>query len=209
MLRSEDRGPTQTGAVIEANVDELFSCASQLRDRINMPARKDRLMADAATWFQICAALDVLEDAGYAVQAWTQRLDEPSFGAVYLQTYGLLQALTLQRQALISLEKALIDHERPTAHSDLNRSNEVRNKAVGHPTRRDQPKGTLEFHGIIRGTMSGRGFDLNSFGEQLPNRFVSERIELEPLVASHLRAVVEVATAICSDLDDESATDRP
>jgi hypothetical protein len=100
----------------------------------------------------------VIGDTEWALDAYLATpAVKPSAGDCYLRTYGVLQALVLQQDAVQHLGEALgVQAELP---GELKGIREVRNNAVGHPTRRGGAPGKA-FNRIARISLSSFGFEM-------------------------------------------------
>lgn len=91
---------------------DLSDRIDKIRYFINGPIRQHSLMKNTATWFQLCSCLDVLGDTELAINAYSDsvldigslpKIKKYNVGSLYLEVYGLLQALFLQQDAAINL----------------------------------------------------------------------------------------------------------
>lgn len=139
-------------------IDEL---EAKLRDLINSPRRHADLRSHEHRFSQLCSALDVIGDTAAALDAYRETSQtSPPLGEAYLRTYGVLQALIVQQDALQHVAESLaIDYSMP---DDLREIRKIRNDSVGHPSRRDAAPGRA-FNHISRVTLSQKGFDLLTF----------------------------------------------
>jgi len=82
-------------------------------------------------------------------------------GFLYLEVYGLLQALYLQQDAAINLCKSLGIGQRIDNYPRLREIREIRNDSIGHPTKRDRRRGgvPMTFGFITRISLSHTSFD--------------------------------------------------
>lgn len=137
------------------SIDEL---ETKLRDLINEPRRHANLRSDSHRFSKLCSALDVIGDTAAALDAYSETSQtKPPIGEAYLRTYGALQALIVQQDALQHVAESLaIDFSMP---ADLRQIREIRNDSVGHPSRRGKEPGRA-FNHISRPTLSHKGFDL-------------------------------------------------
>ena len=55
---------------------------------------------DRPSFHVVCSALDVIGDTTMAIHAYSALPDEKDHGVLYLQLYGLLQALVIQQDAV-------------------------------------------------------------------------------------------------------------
>ncbi len=145
-------------------------------------------------YHKLCSCLDVIGDTELAFRAYEAMSDEPAPGSSYILVYGFLQALVLQQDAVRNLYAALgLPSE---GDCRLKEIREVRNDAVGHPTKRHDDK---SFSHISRPSVSKAGFDLMTFEpNQRPSnlRYVSlkslrdtQRVQLEKALYALLQAL--------------------
>src|SRR3990172_600344 len=140
---------------------DLQRLAASIRDHINNPRIQHGLMKQRELWFQLCSSLDVIEDSDLAIQAFKRRRKRVSEGAHYLATYGVLQAILLEQDALYNLYEALgIDVKRDD-YPRLQEIREARHQSIGHPTKH-QVRGETSYHSIVRVSLGPQGFDLYS-----------------------------------------------
>lgn len=144
-----------------ANKKEIASVKAELdrlRSVVNFPeARKDRIYRSLhqppaedfvfdgrdevkeSLWLQLCAALDVIGDSLWALEAYQESIAKEDYeitGMNYLRLYGVLQAIFLQQDALRLIGDAIdipIDFKKD--YWKLNQIRTLRNLAVGHPVR--------------------------------------------------------------------------
>lgn len=111
-----------------------FDLIDRIRHHINKAKKQATLLHILSIWLQLTAALDTLEDSSCAVQYYCETDYPDTIKGKYLFTYGLLQAIFLQQDAISGINKALfgttIDFkDYPAAFSARN----LRNDVVGHP----------------------------------------------------------------------------
>lgn len=133
----------------------------EIRELVNAPRRHSELCDNRCGFSQMCSALDVLGDTELALDCFLENASEVrDTSALYLDTYGVLQALVLQQDATAHLAESLgLTFKKDDTLRDIR---EVRNNAVGHPTRRGHAPGTA-FNHVSRVTLSSSGFDLLTF----------------------------------------------
>lgn len=146
-----------------SEIDEL---EQSLRDLINAPRRHTYLRSDEHRFSQLCSALDVVGDTEAALDAYlNSNPGKPSIGELYLRTYGVLQVLIVQQDAVQHIAESLsLDYAPPNGLPEIR---EIRNDAVGHPSRRGRAPGRA-FNHISRPTLSQNGFDLLTFHSGSP-----------------------------------------
>ena len=78
----------------------------------------------------LCACLDIIEDCDWAIHRYQQGPSTTDLGFLYLMTYGLLQALFVQQDAVkYAAEAVRMPYSRP---AELVEIRQVRNSAIGH-----------------------------------------------------------------------------
>lgn len=173
-----------------------------LRDLINAPRRHRALRSDAPKFSQLCSALDVLGDTVLALAAYLElSADAQNDAILYLQTYGVLQALILQQDAVTHIADSLgIEY---TTAPRLLEIREIRNNSIGHPTRRGGAPGRA-FNHIVRVSLTVTGFTLYTFDAQ--GQMTQQVIDVPSLIVDQ-REVIESALAdfITAEVDREAS----
>jgi hypothetical protein len=97
------------------------------------------MVRSSTDWHRLCAAMDIMEDAEAAKANFVQfGFQGPTryqdIGETYLRLYGVLNAVYLQRQAIISMAKYSNNGDRASLKSKLDRSEIVslRNRVASH-----------------------------------------------------------------------------
>lgn len=117
-----------------------FDLIKQIYDHINRTEKQTALLTNRQKWDRLTSALRVLEDTSWAIEYYLENDYPTDFKGKYLHTYGLLQALFVQENAINSISVALFDKEidfkndYPKAYA----VREMRNDVVGHPTCRSK-----------------------------------------------------------------------
>lgn len=115
-----------------------FELIRRVRLHIERTEKQVLLLEKQKEWLKLTAALDVLEDSSYAIEYYSNSIYPDDIRGKYLFSYGLLQALFLQQDAINGISEALfgnsIDYKNqyPKAYA----VREIRNDVVGHPTNR-------------------------------------------------------------------------
>ncbi|MGC2698028.1 MAG: hypothetical protein WA738_19755, partial [Candidatus Angelobacter sp.] len=123
-----------------------------------------------------CSSLDVIEDTQLAIDSYFSESVAASEGACYTKVYGILQVLYVQQDAVRHLFESLgCKFENPA----LRRVRDIRNRAVGHPTKMEKKK-NLSFHFISRATLTQERFQLISELEGSPDKY--EDVEIRNLI---------------------------
>jgi hypothetical protein len=149
----------------------------QFRNAVNDPDIQRLMLQDLTSCKQLCSCMDVIGDTDEAISFYLSCPPTEDMGGLYLQTYGILQVLFVQQDALINAAEAVgLDYDPP---DELMHIRIIRNKATVHPTKRGN-KNPQSF-GIIQCTLSHESFQLCSFDWDDPD-------ELEPIIVSELIA---------------------
>ncbi len=171
-----------------------------LREAVNRRDVKDRLKQDLPRWKQLCSSMDAIGDTDFAVAAFLQWPPTEDTGQLYLLTYGLLQVLYVQQDAVRHAAEAVgLKWEDSEA---LKNVRDVRNKAIGHPTKRDRGpwKDKPESFGIVQHSMSHETFELySSHWNELPRT-----VRLRDLIEAHGTALTRVLGGIIRHLDGQA-----
>ena len=145
--------------------NSITDLTHRVRDFINAPGMKSILVKESS-WDMLCSSLDTIDDIELAIDAYLNSSDEIELGSNYLLIYGILQSLVVQQDAVRHLSESLSINF--ALDDSLKQIRDIRNKAVGHPTKRDRGKGKGQSHNFIsRITMNKAGFQLT---ETCPNK---------------------------------------
>jgi tetratricopeptide (TPR) repeat protein len=183
---------------------DIAELETKIRDLINEPRKRHLLRNQGYSWSQLCASLDAIGDSQLAIEAFPIAGTERDRGALYLSIYGLLQACFLQQDSIQHLGEALGLKESYKDHSQLLTIRELRNDAVGHPTKRN-PKPPHRYCSISRMSMSSAGFKmLVEEGGKSDFRYVS----LPEVIADQRMYVRELLSSILAMLQKELTEHR-
>lgn len=133
-----------------------FDLIKQIRTHINRTEKQTDLLSNRQKWYRLTSALNVLEDTSWAIEYYLENDYPQDFKGKYLFTYGLLQALFVQEDAISSISVALLGKEidfkndYPKVHA----VRELRNDVVGHPTCRNK----TQFVYLVQGSLSKDAF---------------------------------------------------
>ncbi len=107
-------------------------------------------------WVQIVSSMDVIEDTAQAIIAYcSTSVDEDNKSLLYLVIYGLFQVLFVQQDAAWNLCEALgVKDTRKSRNPILDEIRSIRNKAIGHPTKRGKEKEKSSHYGLVRVELS-------------------------------------------------------
>lgn len=178
---------------IEDSLVKFFDIESEVREHINTHRYQKVLSSELDSWSQICSSLDTLGDTGLAIQSYFKSDFPTESGLSYIYTYGLLQALFIQQDAMNHLSEAF---EVPYELSDeLKSIRAVRNASIGHPTKNRVKKITY-FNHISRISMSKGGFTLARFYDEGESEFID--VDFKNIVETQLIGINN-AYALISD----------
>jgi len=185
---------------IESLISQIGGLEEAVRKHINTHRYQVDLLKDSSNWNQICSSLDVIGDTIYAISSYEAAEFPNDHGLQYIYTYGVLQALFLQQDAIRHLSEAF--------DIKLNLSDElleirgIRNASIGHPTKQNQ-NGTRFYNHISRISMSKTGFDLLRFSE--PRKHDMVNVDISSMIREQLS---EVATGYREIADKLAEADR-
>ncbi len=153
-------------------------------------------------WLRIISALDALEDASWAVEYYREQSYPEDTKGRYLYTYGLLQALFVQQDAVESINAVITDTQRVDWHAlfpEAYKIREMRNDVVGHPTNRNNCK---EFVRLIQISMSKNGFSyIKGSVEKRKNEIFA--VDLCEAIDSIARCINCILTDVVKRMDEE------
>lgn len=90
----------------------LLDVVSEIREYINEPFVNNRLrLLEPENWLRTTAALDTIEDSSNAISYYINSSAPVELGGLYLHIYGLLQALYVSQDCIVSLRKSLLNRE--------------------------------------------------------------------------------------------------
>ncbi|UTC67822.1 MULTISPECIES: hypothetical protein [unclassified Treponema] len=158
---------------------------------INTSRYQDELIKDYNLWNQICSSLYVINDTILAIKSYLSKKYPKDIGRKYLYTYGILQALFTQQDAVINLTECF---NVETKVCDVFREiRNLRNISIGHPTKLERREGV--YYGYIsRITLSKFGFELYKT-DQVKKRDQFITVKLVELIK---KQAIEINTIISS-----------
>ena len=178
-----------------------YELIRRIRLHIDRIEKQALLRLNQEKWLQLMSALDVLEDTSYAVEYYLESDYPDDIKGKYLFTYGVLQSLFVQQDAVNSIHYALFDTQ-VDFHKDYPAAyqvREMRNEVVGHPTNRDRKCGGKEFIHLAQVSLKKTGFyysksasDAETGRGEIINVSVSQAIED---VSSIINSVLEIIVA--------------
>src|SRR5260370_41892901 len=84
----------------------LQDLASQFRNLINQPRRHYALFQRQRNFNFICSAMDIIDDILFALRSYTEQHHDDQ-GLAYLEIFGVLQALSVQQDAVRQLYRII------------------------------------------------------------------------------------------------------
>lgn len=188
----------------------IRSAEISIRDRVTHAKLRPRLTSIPKTWNEVVSSLDAIGDTEQALTAYECRYpSDADHGTKYLLVYGALQALFIQQDAVIHLAEALggPPDKEILADPRLRKAREIRNQAIGHPTRKDLPKKLpASTHQISRISLTQAGFDMLSADEGGGTHI--SRVSVSGLIADQRQAIAELLESIDHQLEDEDQKAR-
>src|SRR5258708_2140824 len=97
--------PEQIKSILSA-LQCITGLEDSVRDFINTGRHQLKLLGATETWNQICSSLDVVGDTVLSIQDYLLSPYPQSDGLKYIYTYGILQSLFLQQDAVHHLSEA-------------------------------------------------------------------------------------------------------
>jgi hypothetical protein len=186
---------------IQAAIRHINELEEAVRNHINTHRHQAELLGDKMTWNQICSSLDAIGDALMAIGSYVENPFPEDIGLRYIFTYGILQALFLQQDALSHLAEALdVKYKRSETLTKIRR---IRNAAIGHPTKQTVGEGKDKeryYNYVSRISMAKGGFDLMRHSEKQPYAVV--HVDLSKAIEEQLAAVTEGYGLIVKKLEE-------
>lgn len=176
----------------DKNIEELTRKISYIISKIE---KRNLIMRNIADWDKCCAAIDVIEDSQCAIDYYKLSAYPKNYKGKYLYTYGLLQALFLQQDAIISLSSVL--HKKidlKTDYPEIQKIRDIRNDTIGHPTTRSGQK----FIHIGQITLEKDGFKYITY----PNAN-SVQVDIKNLLIKQEEFAKEILNKILNRLLDD------
>lgn len=182
---------------------DVIDLVHRLRNHISNPRIQSGLIKNGRLWNQLCCCMDTIEDVELAINAYRAAPKISDKGVLYLNIYGLFQALFLQQDATTNLAESLDTDIKLKEYPELVEVRKIRNDATGHPTKRNN-KGETSYHFISRISLSRAGFKLMSCcGNERPTFAdveIPHLIQVQSQFISHL--ISSVLDKLISDDND-------
>jgi hypothetical protein len=151
---------TEQNEIVQNLISTLHRISSEedsVRKYINTTRYQTDLLQDLDIWNQICSSLDTTGDTVLSIEEYLVSDYPKNEGLKYIYTYGLLQSLFIQQDAVKHLSEAFeVDFK---INEQLRSVRAIRNASIGHPTK-NKVYGTVFYNYISRITLSKYGFTL-------------------------------------------------
>lgn len=171
------------GIIVEV-IRRVELLEESVREYINTTRYQTDLLQNLDSWNQICSSLDTIGDTLYSIQDYISGAYPESVGLKYIYTYGILQALFIQQDAMRHLSEAFeIKFE---LSEKLKQIRAIRNASIGHPTK-NKVRGSTYYNYISRITLSKYGFTLMRCFEQGRTEFVE--VDLFSIFSKQLQEI--------------------
>lgn len=155
----------------------IYGIEQKIRVLIREPPVFKTLAGEPSKFNRVCSALDVIGDTCVAIKEYNDIASNCSLQFHYLTTYGVLQVLQVQQNAVQDLADTL--NVRLNSNKKLDRIRRIRARTVGHPTRGKVDK--VDISGFIsRMSLTLRGFDLLTMHSD--GKYIIERVNLAELI---------------------------
>jgi hypothetical protein len=183
-------------------LSQLETLVSQVRDLVNAPRRNHSLLQRRNDFLVVCSAMDILDDTAMALNSYVEG-DHDDQGQAYLEIFGVLQALTVQQDAVRQLHRVTrgICLDLEAASADVKEIRDIRVRVAGHPV-----GGKSSSHFLTRYTVSKKGFELWAY-DQRGGRTVAE-IDLFGLVARNSVALNAALGDLVTFMEDENRSHK-
>lgn len=154
-------------------IKEIKFLEDDVRTHINITRYQNELIKDIDKWNQICCSLDTIGDTLFLVDGYLKTEYPKDIGLKYIYTYGLLQALVVQQDAISFLSQAFnVKYKRSKRALEIRN---YRNSSIGHPIKQNQDilkKGKIVHNYLSRMTLSKDGFTLMRCYDSYKTEFV-------------------------------------
>ncbi len=173
--------------IVQDLISSLHKISSEeniVRKYINTTIYQTDLLQDLDNWNQICSSLDTTGDTTLSIEEYLTSDYPENDGLKYIYTYGLLQSLFIQQDAVKHLSEAFgIDFK---INEQLKKVRALRNASIGHPTK-NKVRGTVFYNYISRITLSKYGFTLLRSSEGSRDEFID--VDLLSILTTQLNEI--------------------
>ena len=174
----------------------------KIRDLCNHPWKRELLLNDRIKWNKLWASMDTIEDTQLAIDTYLGLESFDGYNGGYLYVYGLLQALSIQQDAVnnlnTSLFNATIDYK--AEYPKIFEIRENRNNSIGHPTNRGND---ASFHNIDRSSISKETFTLASYFPKTGRKSTFQEIRILESIEQQSELVNQILNKVMTNLEND------
>lgn len=181
----------------EAVLRRISKLEDAVREFINTGRHQTGLLQSQETWNQICSSLDVIGDTVLCIEDYVSSPYPLTTGLRYIFTYGILQALFLQQDAVRHLSEAFDFAYTPS--EGLKNIRNIRNAAIGHPTKH-QIKTSTYYNYISRMSLAKTGFTLIRSSPEEDTRFLD--VDVSTIIAEQLADIEKALNSLAGKLKE-------
>lgn len=183
---------------IKSTLRRITESERKIRDHISTRRYQIDLIRDLGNWNQICSCLDVVGDTVLSIHAYMDSDFPSDYGLRYIYTYGLLQSLFIQQDAMINISKSFkLSYQESEI---LSKIRAIRNAAIGHPTNNKVKKVTYH-NSISRMSMEKWRATLLRSPENGNTEFL--HIEFDELIFDQMSEIERWCNVLVEKLEDE------
>lgn len=180
--------------------NKIYDLGRKIRDFINGTRVKAKLLKNKPLFYQLCSCMDMVEDTEIAIEAFARK-EKPEKGEVYLEIFGLLQALFLQQDTALHLAESLEFKITIDEYPRLKEIREIRNDAVGHPTKRGNPVRSWNF--IIQHSLSYEAFEILAWHS--PEGHTRTVVKTKEIIQDQQKYIAEILEKTLSEIKGRDA----
>ncbi len=196
------------------NLAKCGKLAGHVRDWVNDGDDgkfKEVLLADDKRWLPTCVSMDILEDSLEAIRYYLRHglsrdkgrgynASLKTIGGRYLRLYGVLQALSLNQDAIANLHSCLLQKQYKWAKdSAWNRVRRIRVCIAGHPHDADTEGPSF----LSRPELGTRGFSFHSYKNRKELKAVDVDLDAE------INAYLVEASGVLSEMTKNFPVNKP
>lgn len=159
------------------------------------------LKKDKGFWNQLWVCIDTIDDTELALNNFVSLNTEDFEKSAYINTYGLLQALYLQQDAVNNLKESLLNEKINWSkdYPSVFNIRDIRNETTGHPTKNIKKKeGIVNYCTIDRSSISKNGFNYMLWrGKEVEQK----RADFLELIQNQQKALFKELSKILTELN--------
>jgi len=188
---------------ITLSLRQISELEDSVRDFINTGCHQRALLETKQTWYQICSSLDVIGDTTLSLEDYLASGYPVSYGLKYIYTYGILQSLFLQQDAVRNLTEAFC----VPYHSGekLKKIREIRNSSIGHPTKQTLNR-EIHYNYISRISLHKKGFTLMRSSPSNDAQFID--VDIIDIIDEQTKEIQKALLALSEKLKEDDRMHR-